>query len=234
MFTYALSMTLSLALIILVILFIKTESKKIKNNKNKKKEKKDTSFIEISFLYRFETGEIVKLFVELKDNKRYYYLQKPSENKITLNPNYSVFRQSSIYGLMKSCIDSYADYKNGNGNFGLEDEYVHLLYDRILRINDNGIGLKCEFTNRQYDQNKYYDKDSFYRDYYNSVERDENTTPICEHLKFFNLDATATFEQCKKRYYEYAKMYHPDNGGSEEKMKKVNSNYSKIKEYFEK
>lgn len=52
-----------------------------------------------------------------------------------------------------------------------------------------------------------------------------------EALSFFSLKSDATQDEIKNRFRELSKKHHPDLGGSEEMMKKVNDAYATLKKY---
>ncbi|MFN3504797.1 MAG: J domain-containing protein [Caldimicrobium sp.] len=49
--------------------------------------------------------------------------------------------------------------------------------------------------------------------------------------KFLKLPKITTRKEIVERYHELAKLYHPDRGGSEEKMKALNEAYKLLIEY---
>mgnify|MGYP002659290970 FL=1 len=48
-------------------------------------------------------------------------------------------------------------------------------------------------------------------------------------LNLFGLTGGFTEENLRKKYFEFSKKYHPDMGGSDEMMKKVNAAYAVLK-----
>jgi len=62
-------------------------------------------------------------------------------------------------------------------------------------------------------------RDSFYRGF-----RDYE-----DPYSVLGVSPTASDEEIKKAYQRKAKQYHPDRGGSEEKMKRINRAYEEIK-----
>lgn len=51
-------------------------------------------------------------------------------------------------------------------------------------------------------------------------------------LKFFKVAENAPFSEYRKRYLQWAKKYHPDNGGFVEKMQIINYHFEEVKKYF--
>lgn len=56
---------------------------------------------------------------------------------------------------------------------------------------------------------------------------------IEEALEVLSLPNFISKEDIKKQYHFLAKKYHPDVGGKEEKMEKINSSYKILIEYIE-
>ena len=56
---------------------------------------------------------------------------------------------------------------------------------------------------------------------------------IQDALEVLGLPPLVSLKDIKQRYYLLAKKYHPDIGGDEEKMEKINRAYKLLKEYIE-
>jgi len=53
-----------------------------------------------------------------------------------------------------------------------------------------------------------------------------------EALKFMGLTPFVTYDEIKKRYYELSKKFHPDFGGDQEKLQKLNEYYKLLEQYI--
>ena len=66
-----------------------------------------------------------------------------------------------------------------------------------------------------------------------ALSNDDPVALIHWALDTLGLPAMVSYEDIKKRYRELSKQLHPDRGGEEESMAKINEAYAILKNYIE-
>lgn len=213
---------LIICLVIIVVIFLIYENTKRNNNKNihKKEEDKNKFSYKISVYYYFVNNRNIKKIGICRDEKgiiKYFV----SENDIITYGDIKKGQENNIHFLflneifIKTFKVLYTDNK-----FDINRKYGKLLnYDGTIYIKINYKNKKDKFS---------YTFDT------SSCNVDNKTNNLPYSLQFFKLETNSTFLDYRKKYFELAKKYHPDNGGSVEKMQILNGHYENVKRYFNK
>ena len=63
--------------------------------------------------------------------------------------------------------------------------------------------------------------------------RDDPVAIIHQALEVLELPPMVTYKEIKEQYKKLSKIYHPDSGGDEQKMARINEAFNILKNYVE-
>lgn len=182
-----------------------------------------------------------------KDKTWYYATEKPN------GVEYTYYENDSSWGTVKfgdkSAVKYYLDeflrqYKlNGNIRLGILKNTNYLIYitsDLVIREEYKEFYRGVTFSifetihvEKRFHKNSGGNNRSNRSNSGSNGNRNSNSSDdVQKAFNFFKLERTVTLKDVTVVYRKYAKIYHPDRGGSAEKMAIINNNYDIIKTYF--